>query len=446
MTARPGHFFQRGYLLLVLAAVVVFLNLKPWQDEKPIIDWDVTLYYSYLPGLIIYQDLAFDNPAPVWGERHFYMNRDTAGHRFVKMTAGLAYLYAPFFLGSHAFATLHPDYPADGFSPPYEIGLLISSLCFALLGLWLLGKTLLQWYRPGVVLLVLTALYFGTNLLYYSQVSPMSHAYSFALVCLLLYGTFAYFRKQNAWRALLIGLAAGLLILIRPTNIIALLFPLVLLPGAWKQLHRGQFVRHLIWAVLIALVIWLPQMAYWHKLTGHWFFYSYSGEHFYFLDPKIWQGLLSYRKGWFLYSPVLLLALPGLVMLFRQDKRLASGGLAVILIALWVSFSWWCWWYGGSFGARPLIEYLPFMALGLAAFGRWISRGALWRKIPLLLVAAFLTFLGFFMNWQYRHGLIHHDSMSRTLYWKQFLRPDRAPDYWNYLDTPDYEAARRGDR
>lgn len=429
------------FTLLSLAVLITFFSLRPWAS-KPVIDWDVSQYYAYLPALFIHHTFQFDDHTEEWTKAHFRLQRTGTPHGFIKMSGGLAYLYSPFFLLAHGYASLAGE-PTHGFSPPYHFSVLFSAVVYGLLGLWLLGSVLQRFFSGPVVALSVPLLFFGTNLPYYTLAEPISHVYNFSLVCLLLYLFFGYLDRPGHGRAFFIGLAAGILVLIRPTDLIILLMPILYLAGRGK-LPVG-FIRHLALALLAALLVWLPQLFYWHWATGHWLVYSYGGESFFFLDPEIWKGLFSYRKGWLLYSPLLIFAFAGFFFLFKKEKKLSLAILITMGMGLWVTFSWWCWWYGGGFGARPLIDFLPLMAFGLAAMLSVVLKSRWFLKLPLLLVFGFLAFLSLFMNYQYSRGIIHHDAMGKELFWAQFLKAEYIKNYDELLDPPDYEKAMRNE-
>lgn len=434
---------ERLHQLLILVCAVVFVTSRFW-DKKPVIDWDITLYYHYLPALFIYDDLKFEQPVAEWGKRHFYMKTDEEGNRFVKMTAGPAILYSPFFFGAHAFALSSDQFEADGFSAPYRLALLAAALAYALAGIYFLKRFLQYYVSPGIASLSAVLIFAGTNIPHYSFVEPMSHVFSFALVSLILW-RFEVYRKSIALREVLImGLSAGLIILSRPTNILVLLFPLILI-FLDKPLKGKQWFIHGGLAALLILIAVSPQLFYWKYMTGHWIVYSYTEEGFFFLDPEIWKGLFSYRKGWFVYSPLLFICLPGFYYLIRNRLKEGIATLVTLLFALWVTFSWWCWWYGGSFGARALIEFLPFMALALAFSLTWLLKQKAYFKVPGLLVISFLAVWSVFMNKQYKSAIIHWDSMSKELFWKQFFIDHYVKDHGKYLDPPNYEAALKGE-
>jgi hypothetical protein len=432
------------YWLLVIVSVFVF-SLSRFWDKKPVIDWDMTLYYSYLPALFIYDDLKFEQPTKEWDERHFYMNSDDNGNRYVKMTSGLAIMYSPFFALGHLYASASEIHPADGFSSPYRLALLASSLFFALWGLHFLRRVLERFFSPIVSNLSVILLFVGSNMPHYSFVEPMSHVYNFFLVSLILYLSFKFIDKPSFKFAIPIGVLAGLMILIRPTNIIVLLFPVIYLASTGSLKHASEWLKYGLTAAIFGFLALSPQLLYWHYMTGSWIIYSYNDEHFFFLQPHIWDGLFSYRKGWFVYSPLLLFAAVGFIALFKKSKLLFGSSITVLFLGLWVNLSWWCWWYGGGFGARSLIDFLPFMALGLAAFLKWLAQQNKLIKTPIILALSFLSLWSIFMNKQYKSSIIHYDSMSKELFWKQFFKDHYIKDYESYLEHPDYDAAKKGE-
>ena len=441
MTGKTRRFFNSSFAIIALVITIVFATSRFW-DSKPVIAWDITLYYSYLPALFIYDDIAFENPSQEWFDRQFGAAQTPIGKNAIKMTSGLAMLYSPFFFGAHLYALNSESFQADGFSTPYRFTLLLSDLVFCMLGLWFFGKWLMLYFPEKVATLTVAVIYAGSNMPYYTFVEPMSHIYNFALVSMILYWTSKYLTAQKLKFVVGIGLASGLLVLIRPTNIIALTFPLLLLLTSLRKLDRKPLLFHGLIATLLAFLVCLPQLIYWKYISGQWVYYSYSDEGFFFTDPEIWKGVFSYRKGWLVYSPILFLTIPGFYFLFKQNKVFGVSSMITLFISLWVTFSWWCWWYGGGFGARALIEYLPFMALPIAALLLWLSKRPLLLKIPAGIIVAFLCFLSVFMNKQYKSGIIHYDSMTKELFWKQFLIDHHIPDYWDYLDPPDYEKAK----
>lgn len=443
MSFRKLSFSFKSWCLLVLVCTLIFSYSQYWNKKK-VIAWDITLYYSYLPAIFIYDDLKFENPSPEWGERQFYMYYDKNGNKYVKMTSGLAYLYAPFFLASHAFASLTNTYANNGFSAPYSFALLLSSLFFALWGLHFLRLVLKRFFSDTISGLVILIIFAGTNMPYYTFVEPMSHVYNFFLVSFIYWCFFRFVESEKTKYAAWLGLASGLLVLIRPTDIIALLFPIIYLIGH-KPIALKKLWPNLILSAVMGFIMLFPHLLYWKYMTGNWVVYSYNQEGFFLSDPEIWKGLFSYRKGWFTYSPVLFLTIPGFVLLFIKNRKLAIALFSSILAAVWITFSWWCWWYGGGFGARPMIDFLPIMAFAMAAILVSLDSQKMLLKIPAYLGIIFLVGWGVFMNKQYKSQIFHWDAMSKELFWAQFFKDHHVENHGALEDHPDYEAAKRNE-
>ena len=64
------------------------------------------------------------------------------------------------------------------------------------------------------------------------------------------------------------------------------------------------------------------QLAYWKVKTGRFLIYSYSGESFqYIRNPKILEVLFSDAKGLFIFCPVLIFFLIGLLYLGEGSRK-----------------------------------------------------------------------------------------------------------------------------
>jgi hypothetical protein len=198
--------------------------------------------------------------------------------------------------------------------------------------------------------------------------------------------------------------------------------------------------------VLMIVVIWLPQMVYWKEITGHWFFFSYgSNERFFFSDPAFIKGLFSYRKGLFVYTPVMLFALAGIFILWIRRSPYALPVTLFFPLNAYIIFSWWCWWYGGGFGQRAFIDSYALMAVPVAAlllFALTHFRKAV--RISVMTVYMALFALGILNNIQYYHGAIHWDAMTHNAYWDSFGRIRPSERFNSLLEEPDYEKAREG--
>lgn len=435
--------------IVIIAIVVVFINLnsKPWKKGR-VIHNDIISYYCYLPAAIIHRDLTFEftKSNPEFYADKYWPLKTQDGKEVVKMTMGLAFLYMPFFIVGHSIALIG-GFPADGYSLPYLILLQISAMFYIIFGLIILRGILIRWFRPRVVGFVLIATFIGTNMLHYSTLeATMSHVYSFFLYSLFFLLTVKFWELPKVKYWTFLGLLTGLITLVRPTNGIVLLFFLLWGISSFQIIkERFSFLfrnwKFLAFTVLLVIIVWLPQILYWKSATGHWLYYSYNNEGFFFLKPHIVDGLLSYRKGWLIYSPLMILPLMGILILAIKKRHDWFWPIAVfIVLNVYFIFSWWSWWYGGGLGARPLIESYALLALPFAYFINWVDE-KLPRKILGYSFMAVLALYGLLVNFQYRYMAIHWDSMSKTAYWDSFLRLKPSGRLNYLLQTPDYKSA-----
>lgn len=437
-------------LFSIFISIWTIFNISNWKKNKVIIH-DIISYYSYLPATFIYHDLSFefvDNMPKDFTGTIWYLKAPN-GARVQKMSMGLSVMYSPFFFIGHQIAKLS-SFPADGYTQPYQFMLVLSSLFYLFWGLFVLRKTLLRFFDDKTTTLTLLVLFFGTNLFFYAtNESPMSHVYSFFLFVMVINFTIKWHESQSFLNTIIIGILGGLIVLIRPSNIIILLVPFFYgiynretLTAKANLLLEKWF--HLVIVVILIILFFFPQMLYWKVITGNSLYYSYGDESFYFTHPQILKGLFSFRKGWLVYTPLMILSIAGIPFLFKQLKFLAIPILLFFVINIYIVFSWWCWWYGGSFGMRSLIESYAVLSIPLALFIKYIFNKKLWIKaIVSILIFLFLS-LNLFQTLQYRRTIIHWDSMTKEAYFKTFGKLKFPENYWELIQTPDYKNARLG--
>lgn len=445
-------------LLIVLAAFLVSIfSIQPWAQSKPnergVIKWDVISYYAYLPATFIYGDvtLGFLDDKEFVNDNKFWFIELENGNRLIQTSMGLSVLYSPFFFMAHALAPLFGE-ATDGYSSIYQLFLVLSSLFYVMIGLFFLKRILLKYYTQLATAVTLLLVGLGTNLYFYTvHEGPMSHAYNFTLITILLYLVIRWYENPAFGRTALLGLVFGLIVLVRPSNIIA--GTLILFWGVSSlQSLRERFMLLLNKAPLLLLMVlcflipWLPQFFYWKSVTGSYLFNSYgpSGSSFYFGSPHIFDVLFSYRKGWFLYTPVMLVATAGLLFMGRKCKDGQWTISLYLILQAYLIASWWSWWNGGSFGLRSFVDVYGIMALPLAAL---VDRVLKMRRPVAIASGAFFLFLlymNLFQTHQYTRGFIHHTGMTKEAYWLNFLsfKPDGSS--WQMLSIPDPQLARLG--
>jgi hypothetical protein len=83
----------------------------------------------------------------------------------------------------------------------------------------------------------------------------------------------------------------------------------------------------------------------------------------------LWGALLSPAKGLFVFSPLWMFSLPGIVVLWKREMKLLAAFSAAVAAA-WILFisSASAWHAGWSVGPRLLTPLVPFLAIPTAAF------------------------------------------------------------------------------
>lgn len=439
--------------LVFISISGVNLKTREWENPIRIIQDDVHLYYIYLPAAFVYHDPAFGFflKEPDYQSKFWISAHPETGVRIPKMSMGMAMVYAPFFLFTHYIVMPLTGAAGGVYAIPYKVALVIASLLFLLLGLFMLRKLLLSYFDEAAVAITLVVVAFGTNMLWYVTHEPaMSHIFSFALILLMAVQTQRWLAKPGLKQSLLLGLLFGLIVLIRPTNIIFGMI-ILLMPGegTYRFGERLRFIfRHYTgMLVMVAgfLLIWAPQLAFWKFASGSWFYYTYGEEGFFFSRPQIFSSLFSWRKGWLVYTPLMLLAFAGLPFLFRRQRGLFNLTAIMLVLLTWVNASWWCWWFGGSFGNRAYIDGYGIFAFGVAAVAQaMFAQRFRALRIVFLLVTGFFVFLSVYQQWQYRQGLIHYVSMTRAVYFNSLFRTTHNPMLLDPLIDPDHNAGMKG--
>ena len=116
------------------------------------------------------------------------------------------------------------------------------------------------------------------------------------------------------------------------------------------------------------------------------------------------------------------------------------------VIVIYVIFSYWNWWYGGSFGQRPLIDSYSLLALPFAVFISEILKRKAIIKILSVITGLFFIWLNIFQTYQYNHTSLHWEGMTKELYFKQFGKYDRVENFDSYVSWMNEHDARNGIR
>jgi hypothetical protein len=440
-------------IVVTLSAFAIVLFLRLWEQRDRVIEHDVHGYYGFLPALFIYDDIRLEkSDYHEWSEQgdyyFFWPNLTPDGKKIIKYPVGLSVLYAPFFFIAHVIAPL-VGAPATGFSAPYKVMLQVGALCYLFVGLLFLRAFLRRMGVGGTglwVTLLLVGL--GTNLLCYSsQSSTMPHLYGFFLVAALAWLTVRWNEGMELRFAFWLGVVLGLITLVRPTNGVVVLFVLLFGLHRFADLvpHMQRLLRswpQLLLMAAITVLVWTPQFLYWHAITGKYIYYSYQDEGFFFTHPHLFEGLFGFRKGWLVYTPIMAFALAGFFFMKSRSANARIAILTVVALHIYITLSWWCWWYGGTFGQRSMIDLYPLLALPLAAF---VDKVRTWSNVPrwsAAILASLLVGLNMFQTYQFEEGLLHYDALTFRAYIHHFGKVEPVEGFNELLDHPDYDRAR----
>jgi hypothetical protein len=446
-----SHPARTAALAIMIIVLWTNLGLKFWQKEERLLVWDVKQFYVYLPAVFIYHDLSLqfvEDQRDEIGDVMF-LERNSTGQFYIQATYGLALLYSPFFLGAHTYATLSGG-DANGYSPPYKFALMLSCIFYLAIGIYFFKKILLKYFSQWATAITLVAIVLGTNLFYYSTYEgPVSHAYNFALIAVFIYFTTVWYEKANFKNTLIIGFLTGLITIIRPVNLLVVIFFILWDISSWKSfLDRILFLikswKWILIMFLVSVVIWIPQLLYWKFISGSYFFYSYTDQRFFFNNPQVLSSLFSYRKGLFLYIPLMVLAYGGIPFLYRKFRGLILPVAFFAAINIYVLSSWCFWWFGGSFGPRSYIDTYAILAIPFAAITSQALQKKWVIKIAFLLLFSGLIWFNFFQTKKYFNGSINWSGMTKEAYWDSFLLIYPSNDFYDKLRFPNRDSATKG--
>jgi len=434
--------------LIIVIIICYNVHEKGWEKDYRIIASDVMGYYLYLPAVVVYNDMSLDfigKESSKLKDKVWFLISPT-GKKVIQYTVGMSMLYSPFFLVAHIVSPWF-GYEADGYTPPYQILLLISSLFYFGLALRFLRKILSKYFTAIPTAITLFTMAIGTNLLFYTTYeATMSHAYSFSMFVFFLYLLIGWLEKPGYGKTILLGLVTGMIALIRPTNMLVVVLFFLWGVTSWKwMINRLLFLlksyKQILLMILAFFVVWIPQFLYWKYISGSYLYFSYGDRAwFFFNDPEIINLLFSYRKGWLLYTPVMALSLIGIPFLLKYSKDTFLSVMIFTILNIYILASWCFWWYGGSFGLRAFVDSYVLMAIPFAAFISWCLDRKWFIKLAMTIVLAALIAFNIFQIAQYNKGSLHFVSMTKEAYWETFLKIRPTQKYYDALEYPDYEA------
>ena len=407
---RPDLYFVWPLLALIVLSLATMLRF-----DRPLIRGDGIAYLAWVDTFVLDGDVNFDNQLERLQAVNTYQitwNEET--RRFVNVFPfGVALLQIPFYAIGHLFQlngwyNLNPDYfhQMQGLGLPYSLWLMVGANVMALLAIilaWLVGRRLADNWTAAIAA---WAVFLGSPLFYYSTVSPLnSHnpgALATAAFIYLLVDVGGAFREGERppaplYKWALLGLSAGVMVLVRWQLLLVVLPGLALVAG--QRRWRG-----LLTAAIVTAVTALPLPLIWQRMFNRFIVVPYQaveGEAFLSLPVGSWWVLVETPRN----SPVLYLSLIGLFFLWRIDRRWTIFAAAVILLQVLMNGAVLDWWGGETYGIRRMTELYPlYVLLACAALGDLrLQQGArkVWAiaargALVLIILYSFLYILSFF--------------------------------------------------
>ena len=411
------------FLILISAFDIMTVNTVSSAKAKRFIHRD-TIVHGDGARLYAYMRSAwFDRDLDTANELDHYFNypgsreprpiiRTSTGYAWNHTPVGCALLWSPFFLFGHVTALRLGETPtgieADGYSPPYTLAVATGTHVYCFLGMLLLLAICCRFFSPTASLFAVLTIWFASFLPAYLFLYPsMSHALSFFCICLFLWLWLKTRGRSELWRWCLLGLAAGLMALVRTQNIIFMIVPL-----AWLFTSRDRTISGLrlngqiLLMLACSLIAFLPQLYTWKVTYGSWITIPQGGGFLHWGHPAILKILFSSRHGLFSWTPALLLGVIGLPYFIKRERLLGLSLLAAFLLQLYINSIVDDWWAGTGFGARRFANCLPVFALGLAGIFEGLrSKGLTW--LAAAISAALILWNGLFLC-QYALNWVSH--------------------------------------
>ncbi len=423
---------------------VIYLTFFVWQrwndsDEsgwKKIIVSDGKGYYSYLTHLFIENDLTYR------ADEHLYAVPTDEGKYINRFYCGTAILEAPFFFLGYGIAAIF-NYPLDGYSEPFAFCLVLSAIFYTLAGFYFIYILLKRKFglddNTALIVVLIGAL--GTNIIFYATIlAVFSHAYSFFTIAWFMYQFYKTIENTHTKNIFLSAILLSLIVVIRPVNaVVVLLLPFFFENGkSFLNFSKNVlFNKKIIFLLAGGLIPVFIQCWFWFMQTGNWIEWSYKQEGFNFTHPEIFRVLFSFRRGLFIYCPLLLISLLGFYFWWKESRWKTIWLFIFLFTFTYVISSWWHWTYGDTFGMRPFNDVIIIFML---LFGILVWKLNGWMRKTVLVISSFAVFLNLVFAYQYTNEIIRYSNMDRKKFFMVFLKTsDKYKRYFGGInDIPPY--------
>jgi hypothetical protein len=332
-------------------------------------------YYTYL------QEMFIEGYKPEGAATDVFLENGRVGNIY---PIGVALLETPFFLIARSISNLAGLHLREGLNEIFQLFSAVSSAFYFLLGVYFLYKFLINLTNRKNLIIILLSIVYGTNLLFYSSGTwglNYTHIYSFALISIFLYIIPIFYSikgRSVIFYSILIGLLIGIITMVRLQNCLFVIVFLLYNVKSFKELKIRfiKYIQYFILALIISLITFSPQIYWWLTHTGSWIInlYSEGGQNFNWTKPEIFNFTFSIHKGLFFWTPLWLFGYLSICLKDHIAQKWRYSLAIFLILKLYICSSWWCWWYGGSFGQREYVDIVGILALSLVIFFNYLSK------------------------------------------------------------------------
>ncbi|HEY3844041.1 MAG TPA: hypothetical protein VGL48_12395, partial [Acidimicrobiales bacterium] len=283
---------------------------------------------------------------------------------------GPSFVAVPFVAGAE-LAGFQPDTPSrDATLQVIEASVVVAATAAVVFLIAELGLCTLE-ARRRRRWAVGTAFVFAFGTAAWSTASRAMWQHGPSMLCLALAAYFALRSKEEPRFAAWMGLPLGAAYFMRPTSSI----PIVILSLWVLVCRRRQLLSYLAGlGAMLGAFVFVSENTY-HTLVPP-YYADGSLSRFRFPAASLAGELVSPARGLLVFSPVIVLAVVGVVI---ARRRQALDGLSValsaVIIAHWfVVSSAYDWWGGYSYGPRYMSDMLPFLVVLALPAVTWLAK------------------------------------------------------------------------
>ena len=429
------------------ALFFVFLFSLPFLHA--IVNGDGFGYYAYIRSPLIDHNFSFasdfQNPQEelekIFLIDHFVYNPITkTGHLPNFYAVGPAVLWSPFLVVTH-LAVLGLDHlgwqiQPDGHSWPYLTAMAVATAIYGFAGLCFSFAMARRFVDERWAFWATIGVWFGSSVTAYIYMLPAwSHTHSFFATSLFLWYWLRTRGSRTAGQWLALGLLSGLMIDVYQLNGVFLVAVVYEALSAYAEIWSADAAKPNMLAKTLGLqglfgvgtiLGLLPTFITRQIVFGNPFTVGpYMLRSWNWTSPVFAQVLFSKNHGLFVYTPILIIAIAGLLYLRSLNRTFGTVCLLITLVFYGI-FSCYPWAYGSvGFGNRFFVSLTPIFVLGLASVFSWSTRlwgdarAASFRLIPITLLFIIWN-LGLAYQWQTHLMPRYGDVDWQELVYNQF--------------------------